>query len=100
MAFYLGIFFCLGNAVVGFNDDFSKDKWSPKFLYEKVYSVPKTVPRPSNPIIPSLPVVYNYQEPEKLVRFTQMYLFLILNHYNIIIKTKNLDQILQYFHFR
>ena len=68
MALYLGIFFCLGNAVVGFNDDFSKDKWSPKFLYEKVYSIPKTVPRPSNPIIPSLPVVYNYQEPEKLVR--------------------------------
>ena len=68
MALYLGIFFCLGNVVVAFNDDSSKDKWSPKFLYEKVYSIPKTVPRPSNPIIPSLPVMYNYQEPEKLVR--------------------------------
>ena len=73
IAFYLGIFFCLGGVVVGFNDDVSKLKWSPKFLYEKVYSIPKTVDRQTNPLIPSLPVVYNSQQPEKLVRFVFIY---------------------------
>ena len=68
LVLYLSIFFCLANAVVGFNDDLSTDKWSPKFLYENVYSIPKTVPRPSNSIIPPLPVVYQSQEPERLVR--------------------------------
>ena len=75
LVLYLSIFFCLANAVVGFNDDLSTDKWSPKFLYENVYSIPKTVPRPSNSIIPPLPVVYQSQEPEKLVRTK-----LILSH--------------------
>ena len=76
IAFCLGIFFCLGGVVVGFNDDVSKLKWSPKFLYEKVYSIPKTVDRQANPLIPSLPVVYNSQEPEKLVSFPFPYLYL------------------------
>jgi len=67
IAFYLGILFCLGGVVVGFNDDVSKLKWSPKFLYEKVYSIPKTVDRQTNPLIPSLPIIYNSQQPEKLM---------------------------------
>jgi len=67
LVLYFSIFLCLANAVVGFNDDLSTDKWSPKFLYENVYSIPKTVPRPSSAIIPPLPVVYQSQEPERLM---------------------------------
>ena len=49
---------------VGFNDDARRLKWSPKYLYEKVYSVPSR----TNYLPSSLPVVYNSPEPKPLVR--------------------------------
>ena len=55
---YLGIvFFCLGGvSVLGFNDEAGTVKWSPKYLYEKVYSVPSSVPSKNKLIPSSLPV--------------------------------------------
>ena len=66
-ALYLSLCLCLGGVAVGFNDDIAKPKWSPKFLYEKVYTIPSVLPRQRNLVIPSLPVVYNSPEPKKQV---------------------------------
>ena len=63
-AFYLCVCLCLAAVVVGFNDEAERLKWSPKYLYEKVYSIPSR----KNPLQSSLPVVYNSPEPKKLVR--------------------------------
>jgi hypothetical protein len=56
--------FCLVAVVVGFNDDAGRLKWSPKYLYEKVYSVPSS--SRNNYLPSSLPVVYNSPEPKPL----------------------------------
>ena len=67
VALYLCVCFCLGGVAVGFNDDIVKPKWSPKFLYEKVYTIPAVLPKHRNLMLPSLPVVYNAPEPKKPV---------------------------------
>ena len=66
---YLGIvFFCLGGvSVLGFNDEAGTVKWSPKYLYEKVYSVPSSVPSQNKLIPSSLPVIYNAARPKNLM---------------------------------
>ena len=66
---YLGIvFFCLGGvSVLGFNDEAGTVKWSPKYLYEKVYSVPSSVPAKNKLIPSSLPVIYNAARPKDLL---------------------------------
>ena len=68
VALCLCICFCLGGLAVGFNADIAKPKWSPKFLYEKVYTIPAASPGSKIPIIPSLPIVYNSPEPLTPVR--------------------------------
>ena len=66
---YLGIIFvCLGGvSVLGFNDEAGTVKWSPKYLYEKVYSVPSSVPSKNKLIPSSLPVIYNAARPKNLM---------------------------------
>ena len=66
---YFGIvFFCLGGvSVLGFNDEAGTVKWSPKYLYEKVYSVPSSVPAKNKLIPSSLPVIYNAARPKNLL---------------------------------
>lgn len=67
VALYLCVSFCLGGVVFGFNEDIVKPKWSPKFLYEKVYSIPAVLPKQRSLVLPSLPLVYNSPEPKKPV---------------------------------
>ena len=51
---------------VGFNDDARRLKWSPKYLYEKVYSIPSS-PRNSY-LESSIPAIYDSPKPKPLVR--------------------------------
>ena len=67
VALYLCVCFCLGGVAVGFNDNIAKPKWSPKFLYEKVYTIPSALPKQRNLMLPSLPIVYNAPEAKKPV---------------------------------
>ena len=51
---------------VGFNDDAERLKWSPKYLYEKVY--PMSSLSRNSYLGSSIPVIYHSPKPKQLVR--------------------------------
>ncbi len=59
---------CIGlvGIAVGFNDDARRLKWSPKYLYEKVYTLPSS--SRNSYLESSIPAIYESPKAKPLVR--------------------------------